>query len=312
MQRKPIILITGAGGRAGTRLANTLLENDFGKVVGVGHKECDLIHRNTVYELIAAWKPDYIFHLAAQSSIPFSWQDPLHTMNNNVMPAVHLFEAIRHYKLATRVLLAGSSEEYGLVYPQELPIRENNALRPLNPYGVSKVAMDLLGWQYFKNYGLPILRARSFNNLGADPNKPDVANDWIHQIARMEKGLGEPILKVGNLESKRDFVDIEDVVAAYWLILTQGDAGEVYNIASGSPISMQVLLDEILQLTSIKVKIVQDASKLRPSDVPIHCGDFSKLKVKTGWGPRKSLRESLKRMFDFWRKQVILTLHPLK
>lgn len=321
MRNHPLILVTGTLGLAGSHLAKYLLENEWGSVLGVFRKqrksneilgpleqkvewvECDLTREKDVAELIHGTKPDLIFHLAAQSHIPSSWEDPAHTMHNNVLPAFHLFKAIQENRFSTRILVAGSSEEYGWVHAGELPVNEENPLRPLNPYAISKVALDLLGWQYFKNFGLPVVRTRSFNNLGAARHKPDATNDWIRQIVRMEQGKCEPVLQVGNLETKRDFVDIRDVVRAYWLALTQGEPGEVYNIASQRMVSMQELMEALLRLTPVKVRVIQDPHRLRPSDVPFYYGDYSKLKKRTGWTPAIGLEKTLQDMFLFWRSK---------
>lgn len=296
------ILITGVAGLAGSHLERYILENQLGHISDL---DVDLMNAAAVEKFIGQIKPDIIFHLAAQSSIPASFANPVESVNNNVIPAIHLLEALVKNKLKTHILLAGSSEEYGLVLPEELPIRESNPLRPLNPYAVSKVAMDLLGWQYFKNYGIYVVRTRSFNNLGASFKKPDATNDWIRQIVQMEKGLCKPVLKVGNLETARDFIDVRDVVRAYWLALTKGEAGEVYNISSGKSVAMGEILKNLLNLTSVKVDVVQETARLRPADLPKAYGDYSKLREQTGWVPCISLKQSLQDMVDFYRKRGV-------
>lgn len=295
------ILITGAAGLAGSHLSKYILENNLGQISDIN---IDLMNAAAVEKFVSQIQPDFIFHLAAHSSIPASFANPVKTMHNNVIPAIHLLEALVKNKLKTRILLAGSSEEYGFVPPEELPIRESNPLRPLNPYAVSKVAMDLLGWQYFKNYGIGVVRTRSFNNLGASFKKPDATNDWIRQIVQMEKGLCKPILKVGNLEAVRDFIDVRDVVRAYWLALTEGSAGEVYNISSGKCVGMEEILKNLLKLTSVKVDVVQEPARLRPADLPKAYGDYSKLREQTGWAPCIPLQKSLQDMFDFYREGI--------
>lgn len=295
------ILITGAAGLAGSHLVQYILENELGQL---SDTDVDLMNAAVVEDFIGEIRPDTIFHLAAHSSVPASWADPVETMSNNVIPAIHLLEAIVKNKLNTKILLAGSSEVYGWVSPEELPIRETNSLRSLSPYAVSKVAMDLLGWQYFKNYGIHVVRTRSFNNLGASFKKPDATNDWIRQIVRMEKGLCEPVLQVGNLEAARDFIDVRDVVCAYWLALTKGEAGEVYNISSGRCIAMEEILKNLLKLISVKVDVVQETAHLRPTDLPRAYGDYSKLHQQTGWEPHISLKQSLQDMFDFYYENI--------
>lgn len=298
---KPVILITGAKGLVGSFLAEYILREGLGEVIGVSREQCDLLNPIAVQKLIAETRPDYLFHLAAQSHIPIAVENPFVTIQNNLVPAIHLLESVRKIGLHTRILLAGSSEEYGWVHPEELPIQETNPLRPLNPYAVSKVAMDLLGWQYFKKDGLLVIRTRSFNNLGPAVHKPDAANDWIRQVVQMERGLSKPVLKVGNLETKRDFVDVRDAVKAYWLALTRGEPGEVYNIASGKTVSLKKLLETIVGLSSVKIQVEQEAERLRPADISVHVGDYSKLNRQTGWQPTFAMEESLQYVFRFYR-----------
>jgi len=316
MKKEPVILITGVAGLAGSHLADYLIKKHFGKVVGVIRndtgsdivkhlnieiRECDLTDPIGAERLIRQTKPDYLFHLAAESYVPASWNAPIYTMRNNIFPALHLFEAIRLNKLDTRNQLAGSSEEYGLIYAEELPIKETNQLRPLSPYGVSKVALDLLGWQYFKSYGMAIIRTRCFNHIGPHYHRPDASSDWARQIVAIEQSRQEPVIRVGNLKAKRDLMDVRDAVRAYWLAVTMGEPGEVYNIASDEAVTMQHVLDTLLSLTEIKIKVEIDPERLRPSDVEILLGDSNKFRKLTGWRPEIPLKETLKDVLDFWR-----------
>ena len=235
------VLITGFTGFVGSHLADYLVARGDVEIFGthrwrsrmenvehlgdrVRRVECDLRDAGAVRRLLGEVRPDRIFHLAAQSYVPTSWLAPGETLNGNVQGQVNLFEAIRDLDLPTRVQIAGSSEEYGLVLPHEVPLREDSPLRPLSPYAVSKVAQDLLAYQYWKSYQLHVVRTRGFNHTGPRRGEVFVTSNFARQIAEIEKGIREPVVRVGNLESVRDFTDVRDMVRAYWLALERGDA----------------------------------------------------------------------------------------
>ena len=235
-------LITGFTGFVGSHLADYLVARGDVEVFGV-HRwrsrldnvehlgtrvrrvECDLRDAASVRHVLRDVQPDRIFHLAAQSYVPTSWLAPAETLSGNVLCQVNLFEALRDLELPARVHIAGSSEEYGLVLPEEVPTREESPLRPLSPYGVSKVSQDLLAYQYWKSYRLHVVRTRGFNHTGPRRGEVFVTSNFARQIAEIEKGLREPIVWVGNLESIRDFTDVRDMVRAYWLALERGTPG---------------------------------------------------------------------------------------
>jgi GDP-4-dehydro-6-deoxy-D-mannose reductase len=201
----------------------------------------------------------------------------------------------------TRIQIAGSSEEYGMVYENEIPIKETNPLRPLSPYAVSKVAHDLLGYQYYKSYKLYIVRTRGFNHSGPRRGEVFVESNFPKQIAEIEKGLKEPVIHVGNLEAKRDFTDVRDMVRGYWLSLEKCDPGEVYNICSGRAFKIKEVLDILLSLSKVKVEVKQDPTRMRPSDVPILLGDHTKFSEKTGWQPTIPFEKTLEDILNYWR-----------
>ena len=252
-------------------------------------------------ETINRIRPDWIFHLAAQSFVPTSWVAPSESLTTNVMAQVNIFEAVRRLGLKTRIQLACSSEEYGMVYPDETPIKETNPLRPLSPYAVSKVAQDMLGYQYWMSWKVDSVRTRGFNHEGPRRGPVFVASDFAKQIADIEKGKKAPVLHVGNLEAKRDFTDVRDMVRAYVLALEKCEPGEVYNIASGSAWTIQAVLDHLLSLTKQKIEVKQDPARLRPSDVPILLGDNSKFVKATGWQPTIKFEQTLADMLEYWR-----------
>lgn len=315
-------LITGITGFAGSHLADYLLaEHPEVEVWGtcrwrsrmenVEHLrdrvrlvECELRDAVSTLTAIEQARPDYVFHLAAQSFVPTSWSAPHDTLTANVGGQAHLFEAIRRVGLDPRIQIACSSEEYGLVRPDEIPIRESNPMRPLSPYAVSKVAQDQLGYQYFKSYGLKVVRTRGFNHTGPRRGQVFVTANFARQIACIEAGEVEPVIRVGNLDAVRDFTDVRDMVRGYWLALEKGTPGEAYNLASGVGITIRELLDRLLALSHVEVRVEVDPERLRPSDVEILVGDTSKFHADTGWEPRISLDQTLRDTLDYWRADV--------
>ncbi|MBI2251435.1 MAG: GDP-mannose 4,6-dehydratase [Armatimonadetes bacterium] len=314
------VLITGITGFVGSYLAEYFLENyPKNKIYGtlrwrsrleniehikrkINLIECDLKDANSVSKMIEEVVPDYIFHLAAQSFVPTSWHAPTDTLTTNIVSQINIFEAVKKIDNHTKIQIAGSSEEYGLVLENELPIKETNPLRPLSPYGVSKVAQDLLGYQYFMSYKMSIVRTRAFNHTGPRRGEVFVESNFARQIVEIEKGYQEPIIKVGNLEAKRDYTDVRDIVRAYHLALEKGESGEIYNICSGKAYKINEVLELLLSHTKIKIKIQEDPDRFRPSDVPVLLGDNSKFKKKTKWTATINFEQTLKDILAYWRK----------
>jgi len=315
------VLITGITGFVGSHLADSLVARGDVEVFGtrrwrsrtenilhlrdrVTLLDCDLHDAASVRRTLAEVRPDRIFHLAAQSYVPTSWLTPAETVANNVLGQVNLLEAVRDLGLEARIQIAGSSEEYGMVHPEELPIRETNPLRPLSPYAVSKVGQDLLGYQYWMSYRLHIVRTRGFNHSGPRRGEVFMTSNFARQIAEIEKGQREPFLRVGNLDAIRDFTDVRDMVRAYWLALERGEPGEVYNICSGRGYAVREVLELLLGLTSARIEVRPDPARLRPSDVPVLVGDCQKFRRATGWEPTIPFEVTLKDLLDYWRQRV--------
>lgn len=313
------VLITGITGFVGSHLAEYLLEQGLevhGTVRYRSRKdniqhiinnlrliETDMRDGHSLETTISDSEPDYVFHLAAQSFVPMSWRAPVDTMDTNAIGIMHLFEAIRQLKPEARIHVAGSSEEYGMVFPNELPIKETNPLRPVSPYGVSKVAQDMLSYQYYKSYGLKIVVTRAFNHTGPRRGDVFVVSNFAKQIAEIEKGK-YPVIYVGNLEAQRDFLDVRDVVKAYWLALQKCEFGEVYNICSEKSRSIKQILDLLLSFTNKSVEIKQDPSRIRPCDVLVLRGDCTKFKSKTGWIPQIPFDKTIEDLINYWRSKV--------
>jgi GDP-4-dehydro-6-deoxy-D-mannose reductase len=315
------VLITGVTGFVGSHLADSLVARGdcelFGtyrwrsRMENVEHLrgritlvECDLKDGGAVRRMLAGVRPDRVFHLAAQSYVPASWMSPGETISANVTCQLNLFEAIRESGLAARVHVAGSSEEYGLVRKDELPIREDNPLRPLSPYAVSKVTQDYLAYQYWMSHRLHTVRTRGFNHTGPRRGDVFVTSNFARQIAEVEKGLREPVILVGNLEAIRDFTDVRDMVRAYWLALDRGEPGEVYNVCSGRGYTIRNVLDILRGLAQTKVDVRPDPGRLRPSDVEVLVGDCTRFQRLCGWRPTIPLEVCLKDLLDYWRQRV--------
>jgi len=312
------VLVTGITGFAGSHLVDYLLTLPNVEVMGILRwrsrteniehfrdkvrlVECDLRDASSVRDVIDQLRPERIFHLAAQSFVPTSWTAPTESLVTNIIGQLNLFEAVKKLHIAPRIQLACSSEQYGMVYENELPIRETNPMRPLSPYAVSKVGQDTLGYQYWMSFQIPIVRTRGFNHEGPRRGPVFVCSDFAKQVADIERGLKPPVIRVGNLDARRDFSDVRDVVRAYWLSLERGEPGEVYNICSGRDWTIRAMLDMLLGMTKAKVKIEQDPTRMRPSDVPVLLGDASKFKKATGWEPTIPFEQTLRDLLEYWR-----------
>lgn len=318
--KKKKALITGVTGFAGSHLAEFLFKENI-EVYGIVRwrskdnnitnikeliqiEEADLLDAHSLYATIEKVKPDYIFHLAAQSYVVSSWASPVNTLEVNVIGSANLFEAVRKAKINCVIQIACSSEEYGLVHPNEVPIKETNPLRPLSPYAVSKIAMDYLGYQYHESYGLKIIRTRGFNHTGPRRGEVFAESTFAKQIAEIEKKKREPVVYVGNLDAQRDYTDVRDMVAGYYHAVLKGEPGEVYNICSGKAWKIRDVLDYLRNESTVKVKIKEDPKRMRPSDVPILLGDNSKFVKRTGWKPMIKMEQTLTDLLNYWRSEV--------
>ena len=315
------VLITGITGFVGSHMAEYALAKGaqvFGstrwrsKTENIEHLrskvtfiESDLRDLSSVRALLETSVPDYIVHLAAQSFVGVSWHAPAETLTTNIISQVNLLEALRGLKMSPRFLAVGSSEEYGLVLEDEVPIKETNPLRPLSPYAVSKVTQDMMGYQYFKSYGLPIIRTRAFNHEGPRRGDVFVTSNFARQVAEIEAGLREPVVYVGDLTPRRDYSDVRDIVRGYWLLLERGEPGEVYNLCSGHSWSIQQVLDFVLNLSTVKgIEVKTDPARLRPSDVMILEGDPTKMHKATGWKVEIPFERTLTELLDYWRQRT--------
>lgn len=318
------VLLTGIAGFAGSHLARHLLNDvsnasNLSEVHGVIHRHdhriADLrdrlhLHRGDlrnalwVNELVESIRPDVALHLAAWSDVGGSWQQPWVTYELNIGCQLHLLEALQRWSPNCRTLVVTSNEVYGLIQPADLPIDEETPFRPNNPYGVSKVTQDMMALQYWQSRGLPTLRARSFNHVGPGQADDFVASAFARQVAEIEAGMQPPVLRVGNLDARRDFTDVRDVVRAYWLLIERGTAGEAYNVGSGEAYPVRYILNTLLDLARVEIAVERDLERMRPSDVPVSQCDPRKLKAATGWQPHHHLRDTLRDLLEQWRADV--------
>lgn len=315
-------LITGISGFAGSHLAEYLISQANYEVFGnyisdisannlssvknkVKLEKVDLMDYQKVSDYINSIKPDYIFHLAALTSPAESFNNPSAVMTNNITAQVNVLEAVKNNNLLnTSILVVSSAEVYGMISQEDLPINEEVRFKPVNPYAVSKVAQDLLGLQYFLSNKIKTIRVRPFNHIGPRQSPAFVASGFAKKIAEIEKNKKEPILTVGNLDAKRDFTDVRDMVKAYLGVLENGQIGDVYNIGSGKSYQISEILNILLSFSQVKIEVKQDPLLLRPSDVPDIVSDNSKIKKIMDWSPSISIDKTLKDTLDYWRNIV--------
>jgi len=261
----------------------------------------DVRNREPMDAALREIRPQRIYHLAAQSFPALSWRSAHYTLDANVLGTVNLFDAVRELKLDARILVACSSAEYGIVSADAVPTKEDHPLHPLHPYGVSKVAQDLLSYQEHVTYGTKVVRVRIFNTTG--PGKQgDVCADFTRRVAEIELGRREATLPVGNLQPRRAFCDVRDMVKALQAALEKGKPGEVYNACATEAVTVQHALDLILELSKSQPQVVVDPDLLRPTDEPIILGDTTRLRKATGWVPEVPLRQTLDDMLHHWRR----------
>lgn len=311
-------LITGTGGFVGKHMVRHLLETGYSEVFGTtylppeqydglptaNYQQLDLTDEDAVQQMLRDVKPDAIYHLAAQSFVPESFDSPWSTLSNNIHGQLNIILSMMRLDLDARLLVVGTGEVYGLVSPDDVPIDENQPLRPPSPYSVSKVAQDMLGLQYYLSHDVAAIRVRPFNQIGPGQSKRFVAPAFASQIAMIEAGKQDPVVYVGNLEARRDFTDVRDMVRAYRLVMELGEPGSVYNIGSGQAHSIQELLEILLNQSDKAIEVMSDPARLRPVEVPIIVCDPTKVRVSTGWQPNFTFEQTLSDVLDDWRQRI--------
>lgn len=311
-------LIIGAAGFVGSYLAKCL-QNEFGMEVAatklpheilsgmddVAVYDLNILNKDDVVELLLSVRPDYIIHLAAQSSVSVAWKNPCLTVDVNIKGSINVLDAVRELYYKPRVLMIGSGEEYGHIKPGETPIKEDNNLRPGNIYAATKACQNMISSIYAQAYDMELMSVRAFNHIGPNQAPLFVVADFCKQVAEIEKGLREPVMYVGNLAAQRDFTDVRDVVRAYALLVQKGESGKTYNVGSGHAIAIQEILNMIIEESTADVKVEVDPNKIRPVDVPIIEADTTLLKETTGWEQKIELRQTIRETLDYWRQRVV-------
>lgn len=304
-------LITGITGFVGKYLE--LFLKDKADVYGTsrfnrGEKhifKVDLLSESEIMELIEKIKPTHIFHLAGLSNVKDSWEHKADFIHGNVIGTIHLLEAVRKVNDHIKVMTVGSSEEYGRIPDNLDKVSEETRLNPVSPYGISKCALSMLVNLYHKSYGLNVTHARPFNHIGPGQKLGFVTTDFAYQIAQINKGrTQEPIIRIGNLKSARDFTDVRDIVEAYYHIACFGKAGEAYNVCTGQGVNIQDIVEILISFSNKKINLVVDPSRIRVSDIPRLVGNPEKLFTLTGWQPKRKLEDTLRDIYDYWLKDL--------
>lgn len=310
------VLITGADGFVASHLVRELAGETGCSITGIGLREVpgeisslmdyrvlDLTDYEAVKELLELARPDSIFHLAALPSVAASWDDPWSTYRVNVLAQVNLLEALKRAGMEASVHITCSSEEYGKVVPSKMPLTEDMPLCPCSHYAVSKVAQETLGLMYHEAFGWRVMVTRGFNQAGPGQSTDFVVSSFACQIAEIEANLREPVMMVGNLEAKRDFMDVRDTVRAYRMVMENGRGGVSYNVCSGRALAVREILDMMLDISGAEITVEPDPCRQRPSDIPLLLGDNTRLKEETGWEPVIPIEKTLKDTIDYWREK---------
>lgn len=308
-------LVIGAAGFVGDYLIRELHNNEIdtyatklphekfrGKYAKV--YDLDILDKEAVVNILYEIQPDYIFHLAAQSSVGVAWKNPQMTVDVNIKGSINVMDAVRELYYKPRILLIGSGEEYGHIRPEETPIVEDTVLRPGNIYAATKACQNMIGSIYSKAYDMDLMMVRAFNHIGPGQASLFVVSDFCKQVAEIEKGMREPVIMVGNLAAKRDFTDVRDVVRAYVKLIREGKAGETYNVGSGNAQEIRQILEKVVAMSDKEIRVETDPNKIRPVDVPIIEADITKLNVLTGWKPEIPVEQTIHETLDFWRMNI--------
>ena len=311
-------LITGAGGFAGSHLAEHLLQNTDHKVWGCGispkpaiiakrqlpHRRLDLTDAAATRDYISEIQPERIYHLAGKAAVHASWLEPWGNYEANVLAALNVLHAVWRLKLSCRVMVVTSMEVYGEVHPEDMPVTEEQCFRPNSPYSASKAAADLLAQAYHLSHGLDIVRVRPLNHIGPRQSAQFVATAFARQLARIEAGLQSPVIQVGNLSARRDFTDVRDMTRAYVLALEHCETGRAYNIGSGNVISIQQLLDKLLELSHADVNVEVDPARVRAASTPALIADCTRFRAHTGWQPEIPFEQTLSDLLNYERDRL--------
>jgi len=310
----PRALVTGCNGFVGRALTARLIAGGY-EVWGADRAgsddfagtKClagDLADADFVNEVVTAARPECVVHLAAQSSVRRSFDEPAATLRDTTLPALHLLEVVRNGGVGARILLVGSADEYGTVDASELPLAETAPTRPESPYALAKVIQNQTARLYARLYQTDVVLTRSFNHTGPGQRDAFVLSNFAKQVAAIKAGRRDATLQVGNLDVRRDFLDVRDVCDAYVTLMQRGRSGETYNVCSGRSYRIGDLLDQLCAIAGTRVKIEVDAARLRPVDMTELRGDPSKIREHTGWTAKRPINETLRALLEYWEGQA--------
>jgi len=276
--------------------------NDYSNIM-YKYEKMDLLDKYQVDNLLYQFQPDYILHLASYSSVAFSWKDPVASYNNNTNIFLNLIEQVRKLKLDCRILSVGSSEEYGNVSLSDIPLLESRMPNPCSPYAAARVSQEQLSKIYVDGYGLDIVMTRSFNHIGPGQRDIFAVSSFARQIAQMKKeGKKNGTLYAGDVSIVRDFLDVRDVVEAYYLLLEKGKKGEIYNVCSGKGISLEDIIWRLAEIAGVEIIVEQKGKLIRPIDNSIIVGSNEKMRMATGWKQKIPLERSFEDILKYWEE----------
>ncbi|GEB77841.1 GDP-mannose 4,6-dehydratase [Sporolactobacillus inulinus] len=306
------ILITGANGFVANHLVKQVINHD---IYLTSHSDQTIIDDEQIFKMdvrdedsirkvLHAVNPDVIVHLAAQSNVPFAWKHPVETMEINAIGTTNLISSIIKLKLSTKLIVVGSSDEYGITAKTRQLLSESDPCLPQNPYAISKLAAEQLGIQLARKHHVNIVCLRPFNHFGSGQKKGFVVSDFCSQIAEIERGIQEPTIQVGDISTYRDFLPVDDVVNAYITAINKDIPNDIYNISSGKPIKIEKILEKLIGFSNKKITVVRDDRRYRPAEVKSFAGDYSKFNEATNWSPKYDIDECLLRTLNWWRNKV--------
>lgn len=310
-------LITGITGMIGSHFANAVKEKGW-PVMGIARnsatsrleadpdpavRRVDILDRDALYEVFEEFKPELVIHMAAQAFNGISWRTEETTHLTNFQGSVNVLKACRRFASDAGFVMACSSAEYGDIKPEDCPLKEERLLRPITPYGVTKVADENLGYQYFVNYGLNVFLPRLFIHVGTGHPPATAIQNFARQLALIKRGKLDPVVRVGNLESARDFIDVRDGVEGMMLMIEKGIPGDPINICTGTAHRISDILDMLIEISELEIEVIKDSSLLRPSDEPLLLGDNSKL-LNLGWKQQYTIYDTLRDVYNDWLARI--------
>jgi GDP-4-dehydro-6-deoxy-D-mannose reductase len=280
------------------------LEQGEYRYVRTTFQQLDLLDKKRVDDILETFRPDFILHLASHSSVAYSWEHPSSSFINNLTAFLNLIERARILRLPCRVLSVGSSEEYGNVTEDLLPLREELPLKPISPYAVARVSQGMLSQVYAHHYNVDVILTRSFNHIGPRQKERFVISSFAKKLVDIKNNIDSlKEIRVGNIEVVRDFVDVRDMVKAYYLLLHKGRKGEVYNICSGKGYSLKDLLLRMMRILGLDVRIIVDEGLIRPEEIQIAIGSYEKIHRDVGWEPSIAIEDSLRDIIGYWLRR---------